>query len=1287
MVKRIYAGGDCRVDLSQYKTLIDNYEVIKVKLFTTAINVNCIKTKEEIDEYEVRLVWDELRQLGKGVLQFILYYANDDSAFDDETYDQTDIKTTDFYIVSDITVEDNTATDVDVVLAEELAGDINEINGKIDNFYTKDETYTKEEVNDLITDSGGFIPDLYYDKDDIDEIVSGINESIDNIDIDVADVVKTVGQYLTKVQQNTAINNLNIAVPVENGSVITFIGSGNTTAWGDTNRVSLIGGHTYRIWLQDTNWSLDGITVQTSGYDKLQFFLYDNKDGLSASEVGKYRTSVLPTPIKMPETVKPYYDFIAPKTATISGEEVEIKQWWLRIYGRAAVGEEVKARVEDITSLIDATTDKSDKTIAQRLADGEAVRLSYTDMLENFELVESLNGKYMVINKISGKTLSEITTSADTQCKTYKIPLDNVAKIDIKQFEKNTYCGSVLFDAEDTAMYGVANKPYCLNAWKRIYVTSDMSYLLYIVPYTFMGQDVIVLYPEGYTIGTSERDKELGITTEIDRVLKDNGEVLENGIITPDGQKPPVGANMLAWAGGTLPSYSTKYIYTMMDVTGYDKIDEILAFRGNSDPYAMFLDENMVVLQHLKNPTADAVDYRYDIEIPSGAKYLVIARIYNKNLYFKISSNGIKGQVESNTLRIEALEQGGGGGDSTQSRTISLLQGNIGQNGLPVISSSHIYTTPIQGGRGFVLELNSLYELDCAHLYDDKNNLLAYNYIPDASLRTNPATSFYRRRAEDADGGISVNYFTDGYRRWYSNMTIPSGYSLVFVIRKYSAARGTQGATAVDLTPDENIIKEFTYLDDKELTSIVPDNMSLSTLNNGKKRIYQLASVGWKAEKNMPCTSTGLTAAGIFDAEKYRFGVVYSEAAQFSKYVGQHVSLYTYLTALRNSRSVMYTEHIANNNLKKTEYGFDYNNLGGYSSNFYGTVCTGLSGYVMGLPNVWISGSYKNNPTLLGLSVVQSYNVGGVENAIPPHTVVQPLDVIWYSGHCSVVEDVLLDRNGNVEYVVWAEQTTPVASVAAMSPEMFDFRVQDHKPTDGKNNGCVIYRKNDWSQLAEPSETPFIEFDWLDTKIDKLYNIKYNPDISTMYGDKPCLAVGDILWLNYNKTKEYTNIVIEKQGNNGAYSVVNTITLENNADVRVTTDATYNDINLASLNLTQGKYRAKMTSSTLQSDYTYWELIGITLTVAKNASNKFDVTFSADGGTPYMLRNELKAGYMAVSTRVKDITTAEVTAGEIANLNWPITTFNGNVQNSVFKIFVQGEYGVAVKAVDHPDNV
>lgn len=1102
-------------------------------------------------------------------------------------------------------------------------------------------------------------------------------------------VLKPSTQELTKEQIGAVLDNLNMRTGVENGNVITFTGTGDTTAWSVPNRVTLIPKHTYRFWLQDTDWSLDGITMTSSGYDKLNFFIYNNPDGLY-NEDGLYRINVLNKAVKMTDVVKPYYDYTVPDSVEIDGESVEVKEWWLRIYGRAAVGTEVKARVEDITSLLQATSEAdedSDKTIAERLAEGNASRLTYNDVIENYGdgVVSSLNGKWLNVNGCNGKSLSELTTystSATAKYKTYKIPLDGVAVVDVRQYQYEGAMGSVLFDSEDNAVYGIVNKSACLNAWKRIYVTGDIAYLLYTVSGDSVGgSDVLVLYPEGYTIGTSERDKGLGIVTEFKGTLKDSGEVLENGIIAGDGQKPAVGDNMLTWAG-TSSSYDTRYIYTIVDISGYDKIDAIWAFKGNSDPYGLFLDENMVVLQRFNNPRADNVDYKYDIEIPSGAKYFVNARFYTHSLYIKVSSVGIKGQVESNTLRIEALEQGGGGGDSTQSRTISLLQGNIGQNGSPVISSIHVYTTPIQGGRGFYIELNEWYDLDCAHLYDDSNNLLAYNYIPASSVRALPASSLYYRRAEDADGGVSANYYHDGRRRWYSNKTIPAGYSLVFIIRKYSAVRGTQGATAVDLTPDENIIKEFTYLDDKGLTSMIPDNISLSILNNGRTRIYQLASVGWYILKKIPSTSSALGNAGVFDAGKYRFGVAYSEAAQFSKYVGQHVSLYTYLTALRNSRSVMYTEHIAN---KNTEYGFEYNNLVGYSSNFYGTVCTGLTGFAMGLANVWISRAYKSYPAALGLSAVQSYNVNNVVNTIPPHTVVQPLDIIWYNGHCSIVEDVILDRNGNVKYVVWAEEIPPTSSVAAMSPEQFDFRVQDHR--DASPSGCIIFRKNDWSQLAEPSETPFIEFDWLDTKIDKLYNIKYNPDISTMYGDKPCLAVGDILWLNFNKTKGYTTIVIEKQGNNGAYSVVNTITLENNTDVRVTSDDTYNDINLASLNLTAGKYRAKLTSSTIESGYTYWEMIGITLSVSKSGDN-INVSFSAVGGTPYLLRQEKMSGYMVINdNRVREIDAEDVSAGSITGLAWNATKDNSqNTINSVIKVFVRGEYGVAVKAVEHPDN-
>ena len=1097
-------------------------------------------------------------------------------------------------------------------------------------------------------------------------------------------VLKSSTQKLTKEQIATVLDNLNMRTGVENGNVITFTGKGDTVAWSVTDRVTLIPKHTYRLWLQDTDWSLDGITVTSSGYDKLNFFIYNNPDGVLRNEDGLYRIAVLNPAVKMTDVVKPYYDYTVPESVNINDEDIEVKEWWLRIYGRAAVGTEVMVRVEDITSLLQATSEAdedSDKTIAERLAEGNAVRLTYNDVIENYgdEVISSLNGKWIYVNGCNGKPLSELTTysvSATAKYKTYKIPLDGVAVVDVMQYQHEYARGSVLFDSEDNAVYGIVNKSACLNAWKRIYVTGDIAYLLYTVSSDFVGSDVLVLYPEGYTIGTSERDKGLGVVTEVNGTLKDNGEILENGIIAGDGQKPAVGDNMLTWAG-TSSSYTTRYIYTIIDISGYDKIDAILAFKGNSDPYGLFLDEDMVVLQRLNNPTADNVNYKYDIEIPSGAKYFVNARYYTHTLYIKVSSAGIKGQVESNTLRIEALEQGGGGGDSTQSRTISLLQGNIGQNGSPVISSSHVYTTPIQGGRGFYIELNEGYEIDCAHLYDDSNNLLAYNYIPASSVRALPMTAFYFKSSTD-EGGVDANFYSDGRRRYMSNMTIPAGYSLVLVICKYTAPRGTQGATAVDISPTDDIIDEFRYLDDRALSSMIPDEIPLSVLTMSRKRVYQLASVGWKILKNIPSTSAALGNAGVFDAGKYRFGVAYSEAAQFSKYVGQHVSLYTYVTALRNRRSVMYTEKINAGATQKTEYNFEYNNLGGYSSSFYGTVCTGLTGFAMGLANVWISGSYKNNPTLLGLSAVQNYNVDGAENPIPPYSVVRPLDIVWYDGHCSIVADVLLDRDGNVKYIVWGEEVTPTPSVAAMSPEQFDFRVRDKK--------CIIYRKDDWSDLTEPDETPFIQLDWLDTKIDKLYNIKYNPDICTMYGDKPCLAVGDILWLNFNKTKGYANIVIEKESN-GAYSVVNTITLEGNANVRtVTGEDTYSDINLASLNLAAGKYRAKLTGNGIESGYTYWELIGITLSVTKNTSNKFDVAFSAIGGTPYLLRNELMAGYMAVGTRVVELSAAEISEGQVYDLNWSITNSNGNVQNSVFKVFVRGEYGVAVKAVEHPDN-
>lgn len=60
------------------------------------------------------------------------------------------------------------------------------------------------------------------------------------------------------------------------------------------------------------------------------------------------------------------------------------------------------------------------------------------------------------------------------------------------------------------------------------------------------------------------------------------------------------------------------------------------------------------------------------------------------------------------------------------------------------------------------------------------------------------------------------------------------------------------------------------------------------------------------------------------------------------------------------------------------------------------------------------------------------------------------------------------------------------------------------------------------------------------------------------------------------------------------------------------------------------------------------------------------------------------SNYMVVGdNRVRDISAEDISSSSINGLAWSAAS-NGN---SVIKIFVRGDYGVAVKMVAHPDNV
>jgi len=1005
-------------------------------------------------------------------------------------------------------------------------------------------------------------------------------------------------------------------------TILTFTGDGNNAVKG-TLSTGLIAGHAYRFWIKNPDYSIEGITTTTSAYDKFCLLAYNNQD---YNDVNGIKICIPSNPVKMDGSINSYYDVILP--TEVNG--VSISEWWICAYGRAAIGEEVVVIIDDITLMANSLTEK--------LSNGIPVAVKKEDLGMLFDEVTAFNSKYLKVEKVYGKTLSQIATINHAGLKTYKIPLDNIIYVDIYCFASTDKCGSVILDENDVAIYGVLHIDKQFNRVKRCYVTDSMHSLLYTCGASYDAkQEVLVLYPKGYN--PKKYDKELGITIEVNTHESFGGEMLEFGIATYDygevdiaDKHLPIGTNFLEFAGKTslfVDDYATKNYY-ITDISGYSKAC-VRSFRTDSDyPAMVFLDSNMVVISRIVNPSGH--DYITDeAAVPENAKYAIYINSFTVNYYFKASSQGVKGEIDSIKKELE--------GSFAKTGDIILTQGDIEpSDGNITNSSTHVITSPIIGGRGFFLLLNEGYKIYAAHLFDIKGNLIAYNYLPPEEYYSAP---------------FAPARFDYTSRRFYGSDAIPANHYLIVVITNNSIG---------EISSNENIIEQFSYLNDGRLCSIGSD---LSYYNDARKKILQLTDAKWTPVHTIAPTAANsdiVTSAKYFYiAGKTRFGIPYSEASQYTKYVGQHVSLYTFLTAIHNPRSVMYTEDIAGNGA--SQYDITYNGLSNvYARSYYGTVCTGLTSWVGGFKNLFVSTKWNDSSMDEYLTTV----------ANPSADNIMPLDFIWSKGHCSVIMDILCDRYSNRKFIMWVEQTKPSPYITPYTPEMFNSRLEYLK----NNGGVKVRRKISWDNIEPAPNTPYIQVDWMDYP----RNINYNDDICTMYGDKPCLSTGDILWLNFNKTKGYTSIVIERKSGN-SYLVVETISLAGNSNVReASNEDTYADINLTNKNYSAGLYRAKMVGSdNLASDYTYWEIIDITMSVTKNGTG-IDVNFSSSNGTPYLIRYERNTG-MENDNYHKELSSADVSAGSIT-LAWPATT--SSTYTYYIKLFVEGEYGVAVKRVLYP---
>ena len=340
----------------------------------------------------------------------------------------------------------------------------------------------------------------------------------------------------------------------------------------------------------------------------------------------------------------------------------------------------------------------------------------------------------------------------------------------------------------------------------------------------------------------------------------------------------------------------------------------------------------------------------------------------------------------------------------------------------------------------------------------------------------------------------------------------------------------------------------------KELTRDVPENQGM---RNAYKRALQLTNLAYFTAGDLPDARGGRLT--IIPDGTWSSGIPYARGVEKNALVGLNVSVLSYMTAVHNPYSALYTEIVSDDTNASSAYGIDYRQY--HDENHYtamGVVCSAFTSYVLGLLQSYDSDrtSYLERIGVLEKAPDQSY------------TGVKPLDLLRRDQHVAMVIDVYRDSRGVPAEIVVAESTRPFTRTVRYSAEEFEGYLRGLNDTAAEVAPYTIYRRADgFRGLASSDyyrETPWIPMPgetWQDYKyyyhkrnsnpppdyntdtIDEspyvpaeqdnegnpTGELEYNGDICTFMGDHATYRDHDLIVLNFNKGN-YETLVITRGG-------------------------------------------------------------------------------------------------------------------------------------------------------------
>ncbi len=179
-----------------------------------------------------------------------------------------------------------------------------------------------------------------------------------------------------------------------------------------------------------------------------------------------------------------------------------------------------------------------------------------------------------------------------------------------------------------------------------------------------------------------------------------------------------------------------------------------------------------------------------------------------------------------------------------------------------------------------------------------------------------------------------------------------------------------------------------------------------------------------------------IRGSGTFKAGVTYTGVPYSNGGWEGRLIGFDVYLKTFLAAVENPKSVLYTRNLRGQRRN--------------SAAFYGMVCSAYTSYALQLA-VQVGSSWHGPPHRQGIEPAQPQSAQGARIG----------DVLWFSGHVELVTDVTTTPDGTVTDVRVEDSWPPTTRTKHYTAARFNaylaqrrarlYRITDHAAWRGEN--------------------------------------------------------------------------------------------------------------------------------------------------------------------------------------------------------------------------------------------